>query len=275
MDNQPVAVSFNLPVTSGGAAPVTTGCTPASGNTFPVGQTPVACNATDGRGIVAMCTFNVTVHPPPRMAATRYVAFGDSITWGVDSPPLRTAGPSFAYPEQLRQRLASRFREQLFIVDNEGQPGEYAQDASARLRSVLELRRPEVLLLMEGTNDLLQFDLGVERAITGLREMIGIARSMNVRVALATVAPQRVGGPRMRFAALLVPSFNDRVRALAVAENVPLIDVYAGMKDDVTLIGEDDLHPTIRGFDVMANIFYEGVRTHFEEKFTAAPAARR
>ena len=275
MDNQPVAVSFPLPVASGGASPVTTGCSPASGNTFPVGQTAVTCNATDAKGTVAMCTFTVTVHPPPRMTATRFVAFGDSLTFGVDSPPLRTAGPSFAYPEQLRQRLAARYREQFFTVENEGLPGEYAQEAVGRLINVIRSRRPEVVLLMEGSNDLLQFEAGMERAITALRAMVAFARSENVKVALATIPPQRPGGPRMRPAATLVATFNDRVRALAVSENVPLIDVYGGMKDNLSLIGEDDLHPTIQGFSVMADIFDAGVRQHFEEKFTAVASARR
>jgi len=269
-DNAPVAVSYPLPTSTGGTAPVTVGCAPASGNTFPVGQTPVSCNATDSRGVTAFCSFSITVHPPPRMAATRFVAFGDSLTFGVDAPPLRTVGPTFAYPEQLRQRLASQFRDQSFTVDNEGLPGEYAQEASRRLITVLQSRRPDVLLLMEGTNDLLQFEAGIERGIGGLREMIAIAKSMNIKVALATVPPQRSGGPRNRPAAGLVPVFNDRVRALALAENVPLIDVYARMKDDLSLIGDDDLHPTVRGFGVMADAFFEGVRTHFEEKFSAA-----
>jgi lysophospholipase L1-like esterase len=42
------------------------------------------------------------------------------------------------------------------------------------------------------------------------------------------------------------------------------------MKDDPTLIGIDDLHPTPRGYDVMAGVFFEGIRTHFENRPAAA-----
>jgi hypothetical protein len=41
--------------------PVPTSCTPPSGSTFPLGQTPVSCSATDGSGNAASCGFSVTV----------------------------------------------------------------------------------------------------------------------------------------------------------------------------------------------------------------------
>ena len=55
-----VAVTFNA-ITSGGAAPVTTTCTPASGSRFAVGATPVQCTAKDAAGITARCTGSVVV----------------------------------------------------------------------------------------------------------------------------------------------------------------------------------------------------------------------
>ena len=72
---------------------------------------------------------------------------------------------------------------------------------------------------------------GADTAIVNLRQMIAIAKSLNVQVALATVPPQRPNGLRNRAAvAAIIPSFNDRIRALAASEGVVLVDVYAGMK---------------------------------------------
>lgn len=272
-DNNAVVVAFDPPSTSGGTAPVTASCSATSGSPFSVGQNTVTCSATDARGVTATCAFVVNVQPPPRLRFTRFLAFGDSITYGVDSPPLRTASPSFAYPEQLRQLLSARYRFQTVDIRNDGDPGEKAHVGGVRrLRSAINVGRPEVLLLMEGTNDLLDGLRGIEDGIAALRSMIREARALNVQVALATIPPQRGG---RRLTAPLVAPFNDRVRTLATEEGVPLIDVFAGMAGDLSLIGEDDLHPTVRGFSVMADIFFQGIRTHFEERPPGAPARRR
>ena len=158
---------------------------------------------------------------------------------------------------------------------NEGSGGEFTTGGLVRLRPLLLQFRPEVLLLMEGTNDLLDGSRGADTAIVNLRQMIAIAKSLNVQVALATVAPQRPNGLRNRGAvAALVPSFNDRIRALAASEGVVLVDVYAGMKDNLNLIGIDDLHPTELGYSVMADIFYQAVVRAFEDPATTASIVR-
>ena len=51
-----------------GSVPVT--CTPASGSTFPVGTTTVACSATDKAGNPASASFKVTVTPTSTVAVT-------------------------------------------------------------------------------------------------------------------------------------------------------------------------------------------------------------
>jgi lysophospholipase L1-like esterase len=267
-DDNPVPVSFGGAIASGGQPPVTTTCTAQPGANFPVGTTNVVCTATDGRGISAACSFPVVVRPAPRLVGERLVAFGDSITWGIESAPIPSAAPSWAYPGQLQQRLASRYRMQRIEVVNEGVPGEQAQDGGIRrFRSVLVQHSPNIVILMEGTNDLLSDQIGLDRGAAALAEMVQEAKRQGVRVLLSTIIPQRANGfrvpPRNVFAAR-VPPFNDRVRALASAENVPLVDMYAVFNADMSLIGIDDVHPTQRGFQVMADTFFEAIRTHFE-----------
>lgn len=281
-DWNPMAVSYAAPTTTGGLAPVATSCTPPSGTAFNPGTTSVGCTATDSRTVTATCTFTVSVQVPPRLTYTRFVAFGDSITWGTDSEPLPSSAwlpfaypippPSFAYPAQLQGQLAARYKLQTPVVINEGWPGETAQEAPSRFSQVLAAYRPEVVLLMEGTNDLWGGDIGIQRAIAALRLMIQDAKASGVRVALATVAPQRdstrpVTGP-------FVPEFNEQVKALASSENVPLVDVYARMKTDMSLIGKDGLHPTVQGFTVMTSVFFESIVRSFEDKAPAAAGMR-
>ena len=287
MDNNPVTVTYAPPTAGGGVAPLTTTCTPASETAFNVGTTTVQCSTTDTRGVTAACNFAVTVLPPPRLVATRFVAFGDSLTAGVYADPVRrltiTVSP-YAYPEQVLSMMRARYRQQSIDMVNEGIPGEWASDCGGclssgikRFRNTITRHQPGIVLLMEGTNDLLDPDKerGMTNAIAALSSMIREAKSLNVRVALATIPPQRPDGTRNRGpVAAVIPTFNDRIRALAAAESVPLVDVFNAMKDDLSLIGDDDLHPTIRGFEVMAQTFFEAVQRNFEERPPAPGAIR-
>src|SRR5205823_733642 len=85
-DGNAVSVNYPAPTVSGGAAPVTATCTPASGTPFSVGTTTVTCTARDARQQAASCSFGVAVAGPPRISATKFVAFGDSITAGQLDP---------------------------------------------------------------------------------------------------------------------------------------------------------------------------------------------
>jgi lysophospholipase L1-like esterase len=274
MDGNPLPVTFDPPRPSGGAAPVTTSCSSPTNTQFPVGSATVTCQAQDARGQTASCAFTVTVQPPPRLVGQRILAFGDSLTEGAVSPSLMLLLVSIphSYPFQLQDRLVPHYRVQSPVVLNEGIGGEKASDGGIRrFRSVLHQHRPEIVLLMEGTNDLLDLEPGANAAMDALRGMVLEAKSQNVRVGLATIPPQRSGGQRNRDrVAALIPGFNDRVRALAAAEGVALIEVFDAMRTDLSLIGIDDLHPTERGYQFMADVYFEAIKRSFEERPTAA-----
>jgi lysophospholipase L1-like esterase len=294
-EGTPVAVTFDAPVTSGGTAPVMTTCSPASGSLFPVGSTTVVCQAADASGRATSCTLAVVVQVPPQLLYTQITAFGDSITEGKASEPvaagsalfreLSRAGPVQAeqafyqspepYPEGVQRRLTASYPSQSLTVVNAGLGGERAANALSRFKAVLASTRPEVVLLMEGTNDL-SSATGAGPAITGLDAMVMEALAQGRRVCLATIAPIRAGGLAHRDStAARVPAFNDRVRALAAARRVVLVDVYNAMKDDMdTLIGIDDLHPTEQGIAVIADTFTVALRANFERTPTTAAASR-
>src|SRR5262249_29732497 len=56
----PVPVAFS-PTVSGGTAPITSSCTPASGSAFSVGTTPLICSASDAAHQIASCSSSVVV----------------------------------------------------------------------------------------------------------------------------------------------------------------------------------------------------------------------
>jgi lysophospholipase L1-like esterase len=90
----------------------------------------VTCTATDALGRQASCNFNVTIAAIPSISKTRFLAFGDSITFGRCGPGGQEC-PADAYPVRLATLLAERYTNQTFTVANVGIPGEVASNTIA------------------------------------------------------------------------------------------------------------------------------------------------
>ena len=275
-DGGPVTVHFE-PVPSGGQQPVTVEWTPSSGSAFGIGSTEVTCSASDALQQTASCAFRVTVLGPRMLAVTRFLAFGDSITAGVVSPPAGSSRlDSFnAYPSRLQRGLASRYRTQDIRVVNAGLPGEDAVDAVGRFNAELRRHRPQVVLLMEGTNDLdVISGAGPGRAAAALDRMVAVARAARVDTFLMTVPPQRGKG-----ASALVPSFNNSLRSIAARRGAVLIDVHrllltgscTGLQP-IPCIGRDGLHPTEQGYRLIAEEIERALVARYDVEILALPA---
>jgi lysophospholipase L1-like esterase len=296
----PVTVTYGAATTQAGQAPVTVACTPASGTQFAIGQSTVTCTATDALKRTDTCTLTVKVQPPPMLTVTRFLAYGDSITWGEDGTNLTvssagTIRPRLQYPANetypgvLQQELVSRYQLQSPRVYNGGQPGQAlttttgAPDPStlATYTNLTSSRQWDVVLIMEGSNDVTKQDDKIfPAAISVLRQMIGDAQSRQMIPFLATIPPMNPSGccPDRGRAAALVPEFNDDVRALAASQNVTLVDVYAALAPDVpTYIGPDGLHPTLAGYAKIADTFFGAIEQTLEQTQnpTATPASFR
>jgi lysophospholipase L1-like esterase len=282
-------VTYGTATVTDGKAPVNAGCTPVSGATFPVGESTVTCTATDSLQRSAMCTFNVTVVPPPLLRETSFLAFGDSLTWGEDGRNSATSSSASSlrirpyvrlplpetYPGALQQRLASTYPTQTPIVFNAGNPGESVTDSGTfgRFTRLTSSGQYRVVLIMEGSNDLGDRDAAiVPSVIQGLRQMIGDAKSRGIRPFLATVPPMTPGGSRA-LAWSLVGPFDDRIRELAANESVTLVDVFQGFGNDFTLIGSDGLHPNAQGYAKIADLFFAAIRQTLEVSSVAVSVA--
>lgn len=277
-DNAPIPVPFSTPIPTGGQAPVSVTCTPPGGSAFPVGTTTVSCTATDALQRTSTCTSTVTIRPAPQLSKTRFLAFGDSITFGRCNGPDTLCAP---YTIRLRQLLEARYTRQSFTVIESGRPGENASDdispspgnvpGQDRLPDELMSYAPEVLLLMEGTNDLINGhpSISVNLAEIALEQMVQVAQQRGVTVLLATIPPQRYPPPpgtrdRTGSGVLVVP-LNERIRAIAARRNAILVDIYAAMNADLAgTIGIDNLHPTEKGLAVIADTFYAAIRQALE-----------
>ena len=260
----PVTVEYSATAT-GGRAPVTTTCQPASGGEFVQGTTTVQCTARDADARTSACSFNVVIKIP-KLSRTRFIAFGDSLTEGTVSPTafLTLVVNSASYPFKLEMLLKDRYRTQEITVGNDGEPGEEVHlEGQRRFESMLRNQRPEVVLLMEGSNDLLDRD--PERALTALEDMVGEAQRDGAKVLLATIPPQRPDGLRNRgLVAALVPDFNKEIRAIAQRTGATLVDIEPVIAADMSLIGNDDLHLTERGYGVIAETFFKVIKETLE-----------
>lgn len=252
-------VTFDDPQAAAALPPVTASCSPVSGAAFSTGTTTVACTVTDARQQAFACSFTVRVIGPPRVGATTFLAFGDSLTSG-STPP----DPVDSYASHLQPKLAARYETQTIVVINDGRAGENAQATGrTRLPVALDLYTPGALLLMEGSNDLLGGSAGATAGLAALTEMVRAARDRGVTVFLATLPPQRLGGIRDAVAKA-IPGFNDEIKALAQSEGATLVDIYTAMGGDGRYIGHDDEHPTREGFEVMAEAFFTAIRQKLE-----------
>jgi len=278
-DGNPIPLDYPLPVVRGGQEPVTVACDPASGTPFPVGATRVSCSAADALGQGAACSFVLRVLPPPMLGVTRILAFGNSLTAGTLSGGAVSGGRS--YPAQLEQRLRSAYRAQSIRVFNEGVPGERAVEAPGRLASVLARHRPEVVILMQGTNDLAFSSLERANALHAVDQMVQMVQAAGAAPVLATLPPIRSTVRGLHAAG--IPDFNDGVRAVAASRGAVLIDIYgkvAGGRcvpaggSPFPCIGPDGLHPTAEGYGLMADAFFNHLVRRYDQPMTA-PGARR
>lgn len=255
-------MTYPDPTVTGGVAPVSVVCTPPSGSSFPIGNSTPACVATDSQQRFDRCTFTVTVEAVPILGATRFVAFGDSITEG------KLANGDFAqtpYPSGLKQQLSARYTSQVFFVFAEGGGGETTAGGVARLPGVLSADNPEALLLFEGVNDLASGgQSSISSLVANLRTMIQQARGRGVQVFLATLLPEVPGGSRAGAQPFIVPA-NDQIRAMAASQGATLVDLYEAFRGfEGTLIGSDGLHPTELGYQAIARTFFDAIRLRLE-----------
>ena len=251
----------------GGTPPITVECSPTAGG-FPVGETHVVCQARDAASHTASCDFLVVVVVPPKLAVTRFDAFGDSITEGVVSlaPTLlsRLAMPD-AYPAKLEALLASRYTGQTFSVINRGIGGERLETGRKRLPGVLDEDHPEVLLLLEGINNIR--NVSIDQLAADLDAMVVSSRRRGVQVMLVTLLPVSSSREERQPGTMAdIRAFNGEIARIADKYRTgPVVDMFSVFSASPSLIGADGLHPTADGYTRMAEVFFDAIRSRYEE----------
>lgn len=220
--------------------------------------------------------------PPavPSLTVTKILAFGDSMTEGVDSPPLSfafaldwrlplDAGRAVSYPFKLKKLIEARYTGQTVAVYNGGFAGRQAREDRGRFGQALSEGRPDLILLMEGANDL-NAELGPTETIDSransvvyaLEDMFRDAAGRQIPVLIATLPPQRPGGPKA-WGVELLPEFNEELERMATKKGIPMVDVA---RLPLSLIGQDGLHPTEAGYQRIAEMWFDAIKARYEKQ---------
>ena len=210
------------------------------------------------------------------------------MTAGTTAPPLTLwrfsldPGRATSYPFKLQTMVSLRYAAQEVRVFNAGEAGRRAADDRGRFNDALSEGQPEVVLLMEGANDLNAPFLNgegindrVTNTVGAMEDMVRDGVRRGVHVMLATLPPQRAGGtPDRGGAAGFITRYNDALKVMAGKKGAEVVDIYAAFP--LALIGLDGLHPTEAGYDRVAEIWLEALKARYEKppESTAVSAAR-
>jgi lysophospholipase L1-like esterase len=211
------------------------------------------------------------------VTATRFLAFGDSVTAGEVTAPLGPGAvsplvvvPAASYPAQLQERLRTRYRSQAaqIAVVNAGR-AELTSVGMPRLADLLAnaQRDAQALLLLNGGEDLLNFGANaVAAAAVAMNDQAREGRRRGLRVFIALVPPS-IPGRQRSIPDAAIRAYNDQLAAIARGEGAVLVDLYAALSQDVSrYIGADGWHPNEAGYRRIADEFLARIAAELEPR---------
>jgi lysophospholipase L1-like esterase len=200
------------------------------------------------------------------------------MTAGTTSPTVSfrafDAGLAQSYPFKLQTLLAARYAGQNVTVSNAGIAGKYTWEDRSRLAKAIADTSPELLLFMEGANDLNSIvgpgtNAAVDAAVGNMEDMVRDTAARGVPILLMTLPPQRAGG-RNAGGVPYLGKYNNDLKTMAAKKGATILDVNAQLP--LALIGQDGLHPTEPGYQFLAEILFDAIKQKYE---VSASAARR
>ena len=201
------------------------------------------------------------------------VALGDSLTEGDGD----VEGEGGGFPARL-QRSINEMRPGSRVI-NLGKSGwTSAQMVEGQLPIALQ-SNPDIALVWIGSNNLFNnsgpdqeaFDLAAYKdhidttlsALTGAgaRVFIALMDDHSLRPYTSNPAGAGLSGEGLEYMSYLSTAFNDILREKAAQYGATTVDFYSTtIFTDPSTLSEDGIHPNVRGYDVIAQIWFEVIR---------------
>lgn len=191
-----------------------------------------------------------------------YIAFGDSITWGL----MRMNNlegeyhSELAYPERMRFLLAV-FYGPAYPV-NLGIPGEDTYGGALRVDENLDSHPGLYFLMMLGTNDCISGKFSIDSVMENIDYIVNSARSRHMRVIISTIPPRKDKFGDRHYVLRQITTLNERIGQFASYKSIGFIDTHKAFMDYNPPDGWRSLledvggnHPSPRGQMVIANLF--------------------
>jgi len=190
------------------------------------------------------------------------LCFGDSITYGTSSA---CSCPLTGYPAILKRMLGAALGGHFDTV-NAGNPGEQTKDGRSRLPAWLSTTKPDLAILMEGTNDTF-YNVPFSVIESNLRAMLSQILGTGSHAILATIPPVISNSQRNRTAqAQLIRSFNPTIYKITGSLGIPTAPIYEALTSvpgwENKLIDQATAnHPNDAGYRIVADTFMKTIRS--------------
>ena len=175
----------------------------------------------------------------------KIIAFGDSITSGV-------ASGAGGYPPMLNFLLNANSKPSTVV--NTGISGELTSEGVARLDTILTSYPADIILIMEGTNDVWR-GVPVETTRRNLQEMISKSMAAGVIPLIATLTPSDKVGSQT----LIPQSWNPMIESLAQSNGIELVDHYKAILPSWSTSNADGIHPHDLGYQTIATTWFSAI----------------
>lgn len=189
------------------------------------------------------------------------LAFGDSITYGTSSS---SNGPKTGYPIRLERILEPAWGGHCYIV-NAGDPGESTDSGKKRIAGFLASVKPDVTLIMEGTNDEF-YSVPYNTTESNLRSMVNQAKNAGSQVVLSTIPPVIKSAFRDRTAQQKrIQGFNPRIFTIASSLNILTCDNFKAITSQpnwqsALMDQKTANHPNDAGYVVMRDAWFKSIQ---------------
>lgn len=185
--------------------------------------------------LLLACTPTPKLEPVPHGGTI--IAFGDSLTAGVGTAPAKS------YPSVLAQLSNRR-------VVNAGVSGETTSQGLGRLSTVLNDNAADLLILIEGGNDILR-NQNLTQTKRNLAQMIELAQNQGISVVL-------VGVPEKKLFSKTAPLYKELAEEYGLVFEGEIIgDLIRQSK-----YKSDSVHFNSEGYRVMAKEIYKLLEEH-------------